>query len=258
MAIDFHDEKNKNTYATRDVADEWKDNISDFVNVQNKAVADIGCGGGIYSRAWASLGAEKVIGIDFSEHMVKTAIDKSADYPQLFFHQGSAEKTGLLSSSIDLVFERALIHHFKNYDQNFAEVYRVLKKDGLFLIQDRTIEDVLLPSSQHHLRGFFFECFPKLIDIEAKRRPTQQQVEEALQRNGFTLISSQLFCETRQVYQSVDSLTQEIIARTGRSILHELTDDEITILVNTIHTHLSDLPQIVEQDYWHIWIAKKS
>nr|WP_282563583.1 MULTISPECIES: class I SAM-dependent methyltransferase [Providencia] len=258
MPIDFHDEKNKSTYATRSVAKEWMDFIEKQVDIKNKIVADIGCGGGIYSRAWAELGAKNVIGIDFSEHMVKTAREKSIDYPQTTFQQGNAEKTGLASSSIDLVFERALIHHLVDYNNNFQEIHRVLSDKGYFIIQDRTMENVTLPGGEQHLRGFFFECFPKLIDVEAKRRPTQKQVETELQQNGFKLVSSQVFCETRRIYDNFSSLEQDISARTGRSILHELDDNQITFLVNTLRHHLSHLSPIIEQDYWHIWVAQKN
>ncbi|WP_252446781.1 class I SAM-dependent methyltransferase [Proteus terrae] len=190
--------------------------------------------------------------------MVKTAREKSIDYPQTTFQQGNAEKTGLASSSIDLVFERALIHHLVDYNNNFQEIHRVLSDKGYFIIQDRTMENVTLPGGEQHLRGFFFECFPKLIDVEAKRRPTQKQVETELQQNGFKLVSSQVFCETRRIYDNFSSLEQDISARTGRSILHELDDNQITFLVNTLRHHLSHLSPIIEQDYWHIWVAQKN
>ncbi|HEJ9439241.1 TPA: methyltransferase domain-containing protein [Proteus mirabilis] len=257
MPINFHDEKNKSTYATRNAAQEWLDFISQQVTVNNKTIADIGCGGGIYSRAWASLGAKQVIGIDFSEHILKAAIEKSNNYPQLTFQKGDAEKTGLVTSSIDIVFERALIHHLTDYESNFKEIHRILTDDGYFIIQDRTLENITLPGNQRHLRGFFFECFPWLIDIEAKRRPTQKQVEDTLEKSGFKLISSQNFCETRQVYHSFNALEKDIQERTGRSILHELNDDDIALLIKTLKLHLADQTTILEQDYWNIWIAKK-
>ncbi|MEX6156193.1 class I SAM-dependent methyltransferase [Providencia manganoxydans] len=258
MPINFHDEKNKSTYSTRNAAPEWLDFISRQITVGNKTIADIGCGGGIYSRAWASLGAKQVIGIDFSEHILKTAIEKSNDYPQLTFQKGYAEETGLATSSIDIVFERALIHHLTDYQSNFKEVHRILADNGYFIIQDRTLENITLPGDERHLRGFFFECFPRLIDIEAKRRPTQMQVEDALEKSGFELISSQTFCEPRQVYHSFNALEKDIQERTGRSILYELDDDEIALLIKKLKLHLSDQTTILEQDYWNIWLAKKS
>lgn len=257
MPIDFHDEKNKATYSTRNAAQEWIDFISQQINADNKVIADIGCGGGIYSRAWASMNAKQVIGIDFSEHMVKTATEKSIHYPNLFFQQGDAENTGLNTASIDIAFERALIHHLNDYNNNFKEIYRILADNGYFIIQDRTMENITLPGGKNHLRGYFFECFPKLIEVEAQRRPTQQQVENALQQNSFELVSSQVFRETRRIYDTFESLAQDISARTGRSILHELNDTEIELLIDKLRLHLSAQTPIVEQDYWHIWVARK-
>jgi 2-polyprenyl-3-methyl-5-hydroxy-6-metoxy-1,4-benzoquinol methylase len=67
MPIDFHDKKNQFTYSNRSVDPIWSQMIRTIINPKGKLVLDIGCGGGIYSRVWAELGATKVIGIDFSE-----------------------------------------------------------------------------------------------------------------------------------------------------------------------------------------------
>ena len=52
MAIDFHATANRNTYATRQADDGWQAAMRRLVDPAGTRVADIGCGGGIYSRAW--------------------------------------------------------------------------------------------------------------------------------------------------------------------------------------------------------------
>lgn len=59
MAIDFHASSNQYTYAKRVAHAGWGDFICQRVDPAGKAVADIGCGGGIYSAAWAGLGARR-------------------------------------------------------------------------------------------------------------------------------------------------------------------------------------------------------
>ncbi|WP_081873176.1 class I SAM-dependent methyltransferase [Brevibacillus laterosporus] len=46
-------------------------------------VLDAGCGGGIYTRAWAELGAKRVTAMDFSEVMLSAAQEECHSYPQI-------------------------------------------------------------------------------------------------------------------------------------------------------------------------------
>ena len=66
MPIDFHAAENRYTYARRQVDSAWKEMVQDMVAVQGKQVADIGCGGGLYTAAFAEMGAGEVTGVDFS------------------------------------------------------------------------------------------------------------------------------------------------------------------------------------------------
>lgn len=45
--------------------------------IQNKTVLDIGCGPGHYSIALAKMGAEEVLGLDFSDEMISLATKKA-------------------------------------------------------------------------------------------------------------------------------------------------------------------------------------
>ncbi len=161
MAIDFHAKTNRGTYAGRSADAGWADAMRRIVDPARKRVADIGCGGGIYSRAWHELGAD-VVGVDFSEQMVAAAREQAADLSQIAFQQGDATATGLPAASRDIVFERALIHHLKDYKACFAEARRVLVPGGSLIVQDRTPDDIRLPGSPEHVRGYFFERFPPL------------------------------------------------------------------------------------------------
>ena len=52
MAIDFHSTRNRSTYTGRQADAGWVEAIRRIVDPAGKRVADIGCGGGIYSQAW--------------------------------------------------------------------------------------------------------------------------------------------------------------------------------------------------------------
>lgn len=51
MPIDFSHPQNKYTYAIRTASPEWRSRVREILDPQGRDVVDIGCGGGIYSRA---------------------------------------------------------------------------------------------------------------------------------------------------------------------------------------------------------------
>lgn len=256
MSINFHEEQNKLSYTTRLADQSWIDFIKNHIDVKGKMVVDIGCGGGIYSKALAMLGA-KVTAVDFSEEMLKGATENCKELENIAFLQGNAYHTNLASSNFDIILERALIHHLNDLDACFKEANRLLKKNGLFIIQDRTPEDCLLPGDHHHIRGYFFEQYPKLASIETSRRYPSQKVMKALASNGFYITTAEKLWETRQTYHHFEQLRNDLLKRTGRSILHELTNDEISMLIQTIQSKLNHQTPIIEKDRWTIWIAIK-
>jgi len=255
MAIDFHSRTNRSTYTGRLADAGWTDAIRHIVDPTGKRVADIGCGGGIYSRAWRELGAREVMGVDFSEAMVAAAREQADGLAHISFRQGDAAATGLPSAALDVVFQRALIHHLRSFAPCFAEARRLLVPGGRLIIQDRTPADIEAPGSPEHLRGYFFERFPRLLAIEIGRRPTDAAVRGALQATGFSAIESVTLWEVRRTYDSREDLNRDLAARTGRSILHELSDPEIEDLIAYIDERVSTVGPIVEKDRWTLWSA---
>lgn len=261
MPIDFHAHHNRFSYATRKADLTWRENIQHhIIDVRNKNIVDIGCGGGIYTLALAEMGAAHVTGIDFSQAEIEAAQEHYSAISNITFAVGDAFSTGLQSAQYDSVLERALIHHFQQGDlvRCFAEARRILKPGGMLIVQDRTPEDCMLSGSETHVRHYVVTYFPKLLEKDVARRHTSEVVIDALHEAGFEHVEEQKLWETRQIYKDVDELTQNILQRTGRSILHELTDEELQELVTAMCKHLKDHKgEIVEQDRWTMWSATK-
>ncbi|WP_102712797.1 class I SAM-dependent methyltransferase [Paenibacillus castaneae] len=258
MPINFHDAQNRQTYATRNANESWINLIKDTVDVSNKRIADIGCGGGIYTNALIKMGASHVIGVDFSDEMLQGAANNCKNIQNAAFLQGDAYQSNLPANELDIVLERALIHHLDDLDACFKEAYRIIKDGGVFIVQDRTPKDCLLPGDENHIRGYFFEKFPQLMDKEISRRYDSDQVQQALESNGFRLAKSVSLWETRRVYNDFEQLNKDLLLRTGRSILHELTDVELRELITFIRGKLNGHKSpIIEQDSWTVWFAIK-
>lgn len=256
MGIDFHDPRHRGTYQSREADETWRELVSSLVSFPVEKVADIGCGGGIYTKALRELGARVVYGVDQSDVSLADAEQTCENLSGVFFKKGKAYETGLIDQSFDMVLERALVHHLSDLKQCFSEVSRLLKPDGVVMIQDRTPDDCLLPGSEEHLRGYLFECFPWLKEVEVKRRYASSQVMRALHSAGFSNIREVNLWETRRTYAGKEELCEDLKGRTGRSILHELDDEELQHFVEYVDQQLEDGP-VVEKDRWTIWMAEK-
>lgn len=213
--------------------------------------------------AMAQAGARRVVGVDFSARMVADAQQRAETLgvANVEFRQGTAERTGLPSGSADIVLQRALVHHLDSLPEAFVEARRLLDAGGVLLVQDRTMDDILLPPSPEHLRGCLFEQFPRLIEIEARRRPSAEQIEAALRDAGFCTVRQHHLVELRRTYADAEELRHDLLARTGRSILHELDDTELASLTQRICEEVEQRPAgapIREIDHWTMWAAQAS
>ena len=109
-------------YSDRSVDENWRVWCRQYLAPANKDVVDIGCGGGIYSRGFISLGARTVTGVDSSAQYLEEARLASPSEAKLSFALGSATASGLPDACANIVFQRAVIHHLTERDQ-WAEVF---------------------------------------------------------------------------------------------------------------------------------------
>ena len=256
MPIDFTDPANRRTYSGRVADASWGDAVRRLVRPEGAVVVDIGCGGGTYTRAWSDLGARRVVGVDSSAPLLDSARTDHGALPGVEFRQGDAAATGLPDGQADVVFARALVHHIADLAPVVAEARRLLRPGGTCLIQDRTPDDVALPGAPDHPRGWFFEVFPRLLDIENGRRRTRDVLVRELAAGRLDAGTTASLEEIRRRYASREDYLAEIRTRTGRSILHDLDDDELEHLVTELRRRLPDGP-LVERDRWTIWAARR-
>lgn len=254
MPVDFHDPAHARTYSDRDVDSSWDEAVAGFLDPRGCSVIDVGCGGGLYGRAWLRLGAVTVTGVDSSAPILEAA--RTGAPAGLRLDLGDAAATGLPAGSADIVFARALVHHVADLTAVATEAHRLLRPGGHVLVQDRTMEDVHQPGTTEHPRGWLFEVFPRLLQVEAARRPDDDGVRAALAAAGFDPPAVRSAWEVRRRYDDREMYLAEIATRTGRSILHELDDDEIADLVAGLRRRLPPGP-LLERDRWTLWCAAR-
>ncbi len=118
-------------------------------NIKGKKILEIGCGGGQCSIAFAKQGAI-CTGIDISTEQLKYAkfLAKKNKVNVKFIKGDIQTLKGIKSNSYDIVFSAFALHYVPNIMKCFKEVYRVLKKNGLFVFSfDNPFYDTISPKT---------------------------------------------------------------------------------------------------------------
>ena len=109
-----------------------------FLKIEKDAKAlDIGCGGGAtISRLLGMCPKGIVCGIDYSEESVAVSRKKNSALPgkRCEIIQGSVSSLPYANGTFDAVTAFETVYFWPNIANDFAEVYRVLKPGGKFLV----------------------------------------------------------------------------------------------------------------------------
>lgn len=102
--------------------------LLEAIESPGRTLLDLACGPGYTTQAARERGWQ-VLGVDFSEQMVKKALSL---YPKCKFAVGDAEALDFESRSFDAVLMSFGMLHLSNPEQAMEEVYRVLHDGGRF------------------------------------------------------------------------------------------------------------------------------
>ena len=105
--------------------------------IETGQVVDFATGGGQFvTLMMNTLGKfDKIIGIDTNEKAAKAFEQNFKDQP-VEFQKADAYKTGFEDDSFDMVSLSNSLHHFEDIDKILAEMKRVLKQGGYYIINE--------------------------------------------------------------------------------------------------------------------------
>ena len=115
---------------------EWKKRFSDLFGEGPLNILDDGAGAGFFSMLLASLG-HNVTSIDYSEKMVayiKENMEKRGFKANAM--QMDAQDLKFEDASFDAVVQRNVMWNLDSPQKAYAQIYRVLKPGGIFMIDD--------------------------------------------------------------------------------------------------------------------------
>lgn len=164
--------------------------LARFTNAENKAQEikglDLGCGTGEYIAHLQSLEPALTLdGLDYSEKQLTQAKNKGLE--NNFIHASMSDISMVGDDVYDFAYAINSIHHLPSIDdqkKTFSEVYRLLKKNGVFIIHEINTKNPLI-------RFYVNYIFPRIrnIDDGSEIWLTEQLVRES----KFTIEEIQYF-----------------------------------------------------------------
>lgn len=124
---DAHLEENADSFQAQVIAP----NLMRMLSLKKgDVVLDLACGQGYFARLAQQQGAS-LTGIDLSGALIARAKEKSNG---INYSVAPADDTKLKKESFDKVFTVLAFENIKKIDESIAEIVRVLKKDGSFIL----------------------------------------------------------------------------------------------------------------------------
>jgi SAM-dependent methyltransferase len=107
------------------------------VDLRDRVVMDAGCGSGIFSVMFATLGARRIEAFDLFDDNIQAlqALARRFNLP-IRTHLGDAQACALEAASVDFIYCVEAISHFSDWQAFAREACRVLAPDGCLCIGD--------------------------------------------------------------------------------------------------------------------------
>ena len=127
MPFEFDGEKYKKASSHQK---EWANKILEELNFNgNETILDLGCGDGTITDQLADMVAMgKVVGIDASEGMIKTALKDSRKH-NAHFEQKDINEINYINE-FDFIFSNATLHWIKDHIKLLKNIFKALKING--------------------------------------------------------------------------------------------------------------------------------
>lgn len=121
----------------------WRKKLIDIVKASKpKSILDIATGTGDLAIALADSEAEKIIGLDISAGMLKVGeakIKKKNLDKRIEMVQADSEKLPYSDNSFDAITVAFGVRNFETLDKGLAEIYRVLRPGGVFVVLETSV-----------------------------------------------------------------------------------------------------------------------
>jgi ubiquinone/menaquinone biosynthesis C-methylase UbiE len=193
---------------------EWRSELTEYLTADERPVADVGSGTGIWAKFIVEWFDTDVIGIEPSTGM-RSRATQTRRHSRVHYVGGAAEHLPLRDASCGAVWMSTVVHHFADLHAAAREARRVLRDGGPVLIRQSF--------SGRHDGILWTGFFPSALRLAEQRHPTIETVIEAFTKAGFR------HHEVCEVTQIAAADLHEYVQRTATrsdSTLELISDEE--------------------------------
>ncbi|QAA82855.1 bifunctional demethylmenaquinone methyltransferase/2-methoxy-6-polyprenyl-1,4-benzoquinol methylase UbiE [Aequorivita sp. H23M31] len=160
----------------------WRKKVIKLVTAKKpKTILDIATGTGDLAIQFAEATENvEIIGLDLSEGMLSVARKKVSGKPiseKIKFIQGDSEALPFEDNTFDAITVSFGIRNFENLEKGLAEILRVLRKDGIFVILETSV-----PTKFPFKQGYHFyakNVLPLIGRLFSKDKVAYQYLSES-------------------------------------------------------------------------------
>lgn len=133
----------------------WRNKVVDIVAETNpESILDIATGTGDLAISLTKTSAKKIVGLDISDGMLEVGrkkIDTKNLGDKISMVIGDSENLPFENDSFDAITVAFGVRNFETLEKGLAEIYRVLKPDGIFVILETS-----MPTKSPFKQGYNF------------------------------------------------------------------------------------------------------
>ena len=158
-------------------------------------VLDIGCGTGTQCDDLSN-NVKQVTGIDISSKLLAIAEQRKAErkIENVEFIETTVFDRRFEPGSFDVVMAFYVLHFFEDIDEAVTRIYDLLKPDGLFILETACMGD------KNKIMGKLVRLGGKLGFLPLMSLLTTQQIEQALEQAGFSVVDKVMFSQENAEY----------------------------------------------------------
>ena len=108
--------------------------VRELLPAQGASVIDIGAGFGRLATEYKDR-FKKVVLLDYAQHLLEQARARYHEDPHVEYIQSSCYTTPFLDNTFECAMSFRLMHHIEDAQTFFLETYRILKPDGIFIVE---------------------------------------------------------------------------------------------------------------------------
>lgn len=120
-------------------------------DLKGKRVLDLGCGYGENCVEFGKRGANKIVGIDISEKMLRVALEENKK-DNIEYIKIAMEDISIITERFDIIISSLAVHYIKDFNKLLKDIYKLLIAEGILIFSQENPINTCFSSGQRWTR----------------------------------------------------------------------------------------------------------